>query len=405
MIKRHYEKIIVGCCFAFIFANMGLSSTAFAVHQPFIVAIEGIGDTGGSLILSTRTLVSLLVMFVVDRYYELLDVRRGVFIACLLTFAGFFVYSIAATLPVFLVGAVILGVGYGVGGMVAATLLANRWFKEGVGTALGIASMGSGCTAIVMPIVVVRVVEAASLSAAFFVEACIALVVGLVVVILLRNRPSDIGLEPYEGKPGKSKRRTRTEMNPAPKGERYLLLVAMVLVGIFCCGGITYITVLLTSNGYDAAFAATVMSVVGVSLMLAKLIVGRMFDKLGSAAASAFMFALGAAGFVMLCLVGTGIAPLMVAGAACIAIGLSLGTVGVSVWSLDTGDPANPARQIRNFQVAYAVGGFIANTLPGIVKDLVGTYVVSYAAMLVILIAATIIVLRYYRKFAKKPEA
>ena len=404
MVKQHYEKIIVGCCFAFIFANMGISSTAFAVHQPFIVAMEGIGDTGGSLILSTRTLVSLLVMFVVDRYYELLDVRRGVFIACLLTFAGFFVYSIATTLPVFIAGAVILGVAYGVGGMVAATLLTNRWFAEGVGTALGIASMGSGCAAIVMPLVVVRVVEAASLSTAFFVEACIALVVGVIVVILLRNHPSDMGLQPYVGKSGKSKRRARTEMNPAPRSERYLLLIAMVLVGIFCCGGITYLTVLLTSNGFDAVFAASVMSVVGISLMVAKLIVGRMFDKLGSAIASAFMFALGAVGFVMLCMVGTGLAPLMVVGAACVAIGLSLGTVGISVWSLDTGNPDNPARQIRNFQVAYAIGGFIANTLPGIIKDLVGTYVVSYVGMLVILVVGALIVLRYYRKFAKKPE-
>ena len=401
MIKQHYEKVIVGCCFAFMFVNIGLPSTAFAVHQPFIVAMEGIGDTGGALILSTRTLVSLLVMFVVDRYYELLDVRRGVFVSCLLTFTGFFIYSIAQSLPVFLVGAAVLGVGYGFGGMVAVTLLANRWFKEGVGTALGIASMGTGFTTIVMPFVVIRVIQAASLSAAFLVEACVALAVGLVVVVLLRNRPSDMGLQPYEGKPGKPNRRAHVEMNPAPRSERYLLLVAMVFVGAYCCGGITYITVLLTSNGFEAGFAASIMSVVGFALMVAKFVVGRMFDKLGSVAASACMFAIAAVGFSMLCFVETGAAPLMVTGAILIAIGLSIGTIGVSVWSLDTAGAGNVSRQIRNFQVAYSLGGFIANTLPGIIKDLVGTYVVSYAGMLVILVAAAFIVLRYYRLFAK----
>ena len=405
MIKRHYEKVIIGCCFAFIFANMGITSTGFAVHQPFIVAMDGIGDTGGSLILSTRTLVSLVVMFVVDRYYDLLDVRRGIFIACMLTFFGFLTYSLATSLPVFILGAVILGVGYGFGGMVAATILANRWFTEGVGTAIGIASMGSGCSAIIMPLVVVRVVEAFSLSVAFFVEACVALVIAIVVVVLLRNRPSDIGLEPYAGKPGKKSAREHVAMRPAPKGERGLLLVAMVLVGAYCCGGITYITVLLTSSGFGASFAASIVSIAGFALMMAKLVVGRMFDKWGSVIASAVMFALGAAGFIMLCFVETGFAPLMVAGGALIAIGLSLGTVGVSVWSLETAEPERQTRQIRNFQVAYALGGFIANTLPGIVKDLVGSYLVSYEAMLAILVVSAFIVLRYYLKFAEKPAS
>ena len=63
---------------------------------------------------------------------------------------------------------------------------------------------------------------------------------------------------------------------------------------------------------------------------------------------------------------------------------------------------ANRAREIKNFQVAYSIGGFVANTLPGIVKDLVGTYVVSYAGMLVLLAAAAVIVLRYYRKYSAR---
>jgi hypothetical protein len=47
--------------------------------------------------------------------------------------------------------------------------------------------------------------------------------------------------------------------------------------------------------------------------------------------------------------------------------------------------------------VAYALGGFIANTLPGIVKDLVGTYVVSYMAAAVITALSAFIILRRYR--------
>jgi len=71
------------------------------------------------------------------------------------------------------------------------------------------------------------------------------------------------------------------------------------------------------------------------------------------------------------------------------------------VWSLDLSNPATREREVKNFQVAYALGGFIANTLPGIVKDLVGTYVVSYAAMVAVTAVAAIIVLRFYRKYVR----
>ncbi len=399
MIRQHYEKVIVGCCFAFLFVNVGFASTAFAVHQPYIVALEGIGDTGGSLILSARTLVSLLATIVVDRYYRLFDVRLGVLIASLCTAAGFVVYSFAASLPVFFVGAVLLGLGYGFGGLVAMTLLANRWYAEGIGGAVGFATMGSGAASIVMPLVVVRVIEAFSLSAAFLMEGAIAAVIGVIVFALLRNRPSDMGLEPYVGKAGKEKRSHRRDVLPASRGDHLALMAAMVFVGVYCCGAITYLSVLATSSGFDPVLAATFVSVAGVALTASKFATGELFDLLGTPRGSAVVFVVGFVGFVLCCFAGVGSGVLMTIAAVLVGAGISLGSVGISVWSLDLSTAENRAREIKNFQVAYAIGGFIANTFPGIVKDLVGSYVVSYAGMLVLLVLAAVIVLRHYRKY------
>ena len=177
-------------------------------------------------------------------------------------------------------------------------------------------------------------------------------------------------------------------------------MTAMVGVGVFCCCGITYLSVLATSSGFDPVFAATLVSTAGITLTIAKYACGKLFDKLGAARASGIMFAAGFAGFALCCFAGAGSATVMLAGAALVGTGLSLGTVGISVWSLDMSAPHERSRQIKNFQVAYALGGFIANTLPGIVKDLVGTYIVSYAAMCVIVVLCAIIVLRFYRERA-----
>lgn len=402
MFSRHYEKVIVACCFLTIFVNVGLASTAFSVHQPYIVALPGIGDTGGSLILSVRTLSSLVVMIFLDRYYRLLDVRLGVLVANLFTAAGFLVYSLAGNLPTFFCGAVFLGFGYGLGGMASATYLVNRWFSSGIGSVVGFVSMGSGLASIVMPLIVVRIINTSSLSTAFGVEGALAAALGLLVFLFLRNRPSDMGLRPFErtasGKASKREgRKAGSSERPLPKGERLAVLAAMVGVGVFSCCGITYLSVLATSSGFDALFAAVLVSVAGAALTVAKFVTGELFDHLGTPAGSAIMFTLAFAGFAMCCLAGLGNAPFMVCAAVLVGAGLSLGSVGVSVWSLDMSDAANRAREIKNFQVAYALGGFIANTLPGIVKDLVGTYVVSYMALLVITALAAFIVLRQYR--------
>lgn len=413
MLKRHYDKIIAGCCFLFLFANLGLASTAFSVHQPYIVAIPGVGDSGGSLILSVRTAVSLLAMLFVDRYYSVLDVRWGVFLATLATACGFLVYSFAGSLPVFLAGAVFLGLGYGLGGMVAVTYIANRWFAGGLGAMIGFASMGSGVATIVMPVVVLQIIHATSLAGAFRFEAALAAAVGALVVLVLRNRPSDLGIDPYrpapdaggEGKRGGKRSRAHRPMREAPAGEHLLLMVSMTGVGIFSCCAITYISVLATSNGFSPVLAALLVSIAGIALTLSKFVTGELFDHLGGAAATAILFAIGIAGYVLCCAAGLGNAGIMVAGAVLMGAGISLGSVGVSVWSIDLSSRANRDREIRNFQVAYAIGAFISNTLPGFIKDAVGTYVASYAAVAAVAALAAFIILRYYLRYTDRTAA
>ena len=59
------------------------------------------------------------------------------------------------------------------------------------------------------------------------------------------------------------------------------------------------------------------------------------------------------------------------------------------------------ARSIKNCQVAYSVGGFVMNIVPGPLKELTGTYVSAYAIMLALAIAAAFIILGTYRRVDK----
>lgn len=400
--KRHYEKIITLCCFLFIFTDIGLPSTSFNVYQPYIVAVPGVGDTGGSMIVALRTLLSVFCMLFVDRYYRALNCRRGVVLAMLCTALGFLIYSLADSLGLYLLGSVFAGIGYGLGGMVAMTLLTHRWYESGLGTAVGIASVGSGVASIVIPLIAVQIIHNLSLSMSFRFEALLALVLGLLVYALVRNYPADIGAEPYRSSKSE-KVKKKASGNPLgveiPSHTYHLLMVGMLCLGGVSMGGLTYMSVMMINEGVDPVFAATLLSVSGTCLALSKFLTGELFDKVGTVRGSAIMFAVAIAGLGCCCLIPVGGVACAVAGAIMAGAGLALGTVGISVWSMELANPKNYAKSIKNFQLAYVIGGFVMNSLPGPLKDLTGTYITAYALMLISCTVVTVVVLSVYHRY------
>ncbi|MDO4183432.1 MAG: MFS transporter [Coriobacteriia bacterium] len=395
--KRHYEKIIVVCCFLTTFTNIGLASSSFNVYQPYIVAIPGVGDAGGSLVLACRTLASLICMFFVGKYYRVLDCRRGIGIASLLVVAGFVVYAAADSTAVLCAGAVLTGAGYGLGGMVATTMLIGRWFKGHLGTALGIVAVGSGVAAMVVPTCVTAVIQAFSLQWAFFMEACLALLLDAAIVVLLRNRPEDVGLAPFEGTPARGAVKNQAgPAEPLPSRLMTLMLVGMFFLGCTGVGGANYFGVLLHSVGLDAMQVAFCLSLMGACLTVAKAVNGVVFDKIGTSAGSAIFFLLMIAGLAACCFTGQVGYLAALTAAVLFGAGVALATVGISMWSLELAPVLQRARVIKNFQIAYATGGFACNLFPGLLADLTGSYVVSYAVFLLMAAACMGIVLHVY---------
>lgn len=385
---------------------MGLTSTSFNVYQPYIIATDGVGDVGGSLILSIRTLTSLLTIIFVDRYYHALDVRLGVFLASLMTTAGFVIYGFASNLGGFVAGAVFAGAGYGLGGMVGMTLLISRWFDHGLGGAVGFATLGSGFASILVPLAAVRIIEGQSLQLSFRLEALLALTLGLLVFALLRNRPSDINAEVKQknaakGEPSnKSNRENERAGDPEiPPRHRKILLAAMMCVGCMSVGGDTYYSVLLTTNGFDPHFAAFTLSLLGFALTASKMITGKMFDRFGVKRSSSLVFLTLIIGFACSCFTPCGSSALGLFAALLIGWGTALGTVGLSVWSLQLADPTNREKSIKNAQVAYSLGGFLINAIPGPLRVATGTYVSTYLILFAMAVFASVTVISIYKRY------
>ena len=396
---KHYERVVCACCFLFLFVNIGLPSTSFNVYQPYIVAVPGVGDTGGSMVLAVRTFVSLVCMFLVTKWYGFFDCRLGVFVACLLTATGFVIYGFADSLPLFFAGAAIAGAGYGLGGMVCMTLLVGRWFESNVGTAVGIAACGSGVASVLMPVVAHMLIENFSLSVSFWFEAAVALAVGLLVVLLLRNRPQEIGLEPYVNPHELQGDKPHVHMGatkPLKPLAHHAMFVGMVCIGGISVGGFGYLGILMTSSGFPPFFGALMLSVAGLALTAGKFLTGIVFDAVGTRLGSVIFFAMMLAGLVLCCFAGLQNQILMAMGAVLLGLGSALGTVGISVWSLDLSTEFERTRLVRDLQIAYALGGFVFNFVPGPLMDLLGTYAISYVILTVMGIVAFVVVMGIY---------
>lgn len=428
-----------------MFCNVGLPSTSFSVYQPYIVALPGVGDTGGSLVIGMRTFVSMVCMVVVGKYFEALDCRRGCFLASILTVVSMLLFGFAKHLSSLLLAATFGGVAYGLGGMVGITLLVNRWYKSDVGTAIGLSTVGSGVASTVVPIVAERIISGVSLTAAFWAEGLLALVIAIVVGLLLRNRPEDMGLLPHmrpedvaavaeieqletrgmtesltseeiddltDGKgmrpvtgetPADSKEASEAAFADAgvelPKGVHRLFTFAMALLGGVTVAGGTFLSVLLVSQGYDHSFAAMILSIFGLSLLLSKVVTGKLYDVIGTVRGTAVSFVTELCGIALTCLTFTGSHALAIVGAILFGAGLANATVGLPIWSIDLSSVAGRARTIRVFQLGYTAGSFLFNLVPGVLMDLVGTYVISYVIMFVMALVTFVIIIAVYRRY------
>lgn len=401
-LQKHYRAIIVVGCFLVLFANQGLPATAFNVYQTYLVALPGVGAVGGSLVMTVRAFVSLAIMLFVTAFYRRIDARYGVLLATLCTAAGFAVYGLWETLPGLCLGSVLTGIGYGLGGMVATTIILGRWFHGSLGVAAGFIGMGSGVASFVIPTAAAEIIEASSLSTAFLCEAALALGLAGLFALFLRSDPKQVGLTPYERAAPASPKVAKRQRKPAAEDltgrDKHLMMFAMVLMGGVTITGFGYFSVLLTSSGINVVAAAVITSLGGAFLAVGKLICGWTFDRWGTRTGTVLFFAILTLGLALCATVGFGGPTEGFFAAAAFCTGLAVTTTGMAVWSLELSSPARTLATVRNFNLAYAAGGFLFNMMPGVLMQLTGSYAATYAVFVVFSLASAAIVVGVYTR-------
>ncbi len=384
---------------------MGAVSNGFSIYLPYIRDDFGLTNAQTSTLVTLRLLVAFFCMLVIGKYYDFFDIRAGASIASAFAALTFIVYAFSTGYAGFASAAALSGIAYGMGSMVPVSILMNRWFDEHKALAISICSAGSGMGSIILPPVITGLLSSLSMRTVFLLEAAFIACCTILIFVLTRNYPQDMGLTRLGENREKLKSADPASYKAQSSGSSLkggvwaAACIGCLLMGAQGNPGISHIPVLYTSAGFTAVFAATLMSIIGAALTLGKIVYGELTDKIGGLKSSVAFLVLLTAGNAMCCLAGTGNSILSLLAVLALGVGYSASTIGPSVWAGDLSSEYKFAKTIRNFQVSYSLGALITASIPGILADRFdGSYIPAYVLFTIITVIGSLLIIAAYKK-------
>lgn len=403
---RRAWLVCLGCGLA-LFTVMGLGINGFTVYQPYLLERFHLTNGQGSWITTVRSLFSLLSMLSADALCRRLGIRQTMTLGLGFFVVSYALFGAASAFPTLCACAALSGLAYGFGGMIPLTLALSHWFRDRRGLALGLAAGGSGLSTVLAPPLLEEAIQHLGLTAAFWLEGGVGILLTLCVFLLVRDRPEELGLIPYTASGG-SEASVPAERPAPPRLSRplwWVVVAAAFLTGGPCGPGFSHLSVLYTSENYDSGTVALLMSLFGLVLMLSKVLYGSLSDTLGSRWANWSVYAVFLTGFSLCCLAPSGSIPLAFAAFVFTALGMPLSSVSLSVWAGDLSAGPDYDRLVKWLSSAYMLGSLLTGPMPGMLADRFGSYVPAYLLFLASLVCSMALIQGVYYKLGvgKRP--
>lgn len=404
---RRAWLVCLGCGLA-LFTVMGLGINGFTVYQPYLLERFHLTNGQGSWITTVRSLFSLLSMLSADALCRRLGIRQAMTLGLGFFVVSYALFGAASAFPTLCACAALSGLAYGFGGMIPLTLALSHWFRDRRGLALGLAAGGSGLSTVLAPPLLEEAIQHLGLTAAFWLEGGVGILLTLCVFLLVRDRPEELGLAPYTASGG-SESSIPAERPAPPRLSRplwWVVVAAAFLTGGPCGPGFSHLSVLYTSENYDSGTVALLMSLFGLVLMLSKVLYGSLSDTLGSRWANWSVYAVFLTGFSLCCLAPSGSIPLAFAAFVFTALGMPLSSVSLSVWAGDLSAGPDYDRLVKWLSSAYMLGSLLTGPMPGMLADRFGSYVPAYLLFLASLACSMALIQGVYYKLGvgKRPS-
>ena len=287
MDDRNYRWIVVASCFMLAFSGLGFCSGTKSLYLVAITEATGIKRSLFSISDSCRyittTVVNLFFGFYLARYGAKKLIAAGYL--SLILFA--LIYAKATTPWMFYIGGAFLGLGLSWMGTAMIGHVISAWFQEKRGTVMGIALAANGLgTAVMTPIVspiIYREGDVFGYRKAYLLTAVVMAVIGTLILIFLREYPSD-----YDRSRARLpvKKRPRDAWSGIALDQAlhtpwfYAAALCVLLTGMSLQSVSGIAVAHMKDVGLETTFIAALVSVRSILLSADKVLVGYLHDRI-----------------------------------------------------------------------------------------------------------------------------
>jgi len=407
--KLNYKWIVVGACFLMVFTCLGFGSSTKPLMLKPITDALGIDRALFSINDSLRYITTAIVNIFFGVLIAKFGARKLIGFGFLSLMGSALCYALAPNIWLFYVGGVLLGMGFTFTTTTMVGFIVNKWCKRNKGTIMGAVLAANGLGGALSAQVVSPIIETGvyGYRTAYFVIAGIFLVVGLIVVIFVREEPR--AGEAEEGETTPQKRRGDSWIGVESGSVLKKAYCWGALFCIFLCGltlnGITGISAAhMRDVGLDPAYVATVVSCHSLSLAGFKFLSGFLYDRFGLRVTVAISMVTGVGVMITLASVTNSTFGMVLAMLYGIfsSLALPLETVMLPIFASDLFGQRSYNKML-GIIVSVNTAGYAAGSLfMNICYDMLGSYrsalLVAACMMAFVLIAFQLIITAAYRE-------
>jgi len=284
----HYAWLIFAAGFLMVFTVLGFCSSTKSLFLAPVTEDTGIPRTLFSLNDCARYIVVGVMNVFFGRFVEKFSPRKMVAVGFINLIISQLLFSFSSSAVLFCLAGAFLGAGLAWTTTSMVGYFVGKWFTNSKGTVMGIILAANGLGAATAAQVIGGIINsgAGQWRLAYRVSAVLVAAVGIIAVLIFRDDPKDLGMEPLGQDAVAKKKRGADWTGPefselAGKPWFYVTILCVFLIGVMLTTFTSSCNAHMKDVGIDGTAIKNIMSIHSLLLFTAKLLTGFIFDKKG----------------------------------------------------------------------------------------------------------------------------
>lgn len=315
--KKFSGWIVVAGCFLISFFIVTVVSNTLALFMAPICQEFGF-DTGSySIITMVGTFTNAIGAMLLAPIFQKKSIKKVMLICGIITGITYGMMGLCSEIWQFTIVFGICNIGLTGVSQLPISLLINKWFIDKRSIALSVSFCGGGIGAMIWAPAFANIITNQGWRVCYYFGGILVVAASIITLLfLVKDSPDSVGQEPYTD--ASAKVAAASDASAAPQAERwqgvekkvafktpafFLLVVGIFFLGCIAAGVATHVVnYLVSENGWALEKASIVVSVFSFGTVIAMLVGGVIFDKMGTLLGILFACVCGALGLICLVL-------------------------------------------------------------------------------------------------------